>query len=344
MPEIYPWTILEMPGEGADERSVRCAYAQKLKKCRPDDDPEAFQILLQARNHALSELKERAFLDNDACLQVGLEDGLLTKGSDEILGQEGSADDLLFEDETEPDISTVQAIADEQFSHRYFEEKLEEMNDPSLDIWELPYWHDFFEALNNASFHCRQDIEWLLIRQLGIRLFETAQFGDGYVGSKKLTQENAQNVLSLLDEEFGWTDNDQKVYKVLGHNDGDLFLYLIRSAAAQNLDTRREIKTSDSTIPYISISDLRALTGDNGEDVVQYYIAARQSGKGLVRIPFWLYLAGLACIMESKSEHYCFAGYYHCCVAIGSSVSAFSIWPVRRTSRRIAPIIHCPLR
>jgi hypothetical protein len=49
----YPWSALGIE-RTADASAIRRAYAVALKSTRPDEDPEAFQRLLTARNEALS--------------------------------------------------------------------------------------------------------------------------------------------------------------------------------------------------------------------------------------------------------------------------------------------------
>ncbi|WP_431823533.1 hypothetical protein [Burkholderia sp. F1] len=48
----WPWSVLEID-DGSDERAVRRAYARALKQRRADEDPDAFQALRGAYEHAL---------------------------------------------------------------------------------------------------------------------------------------------------------------------------------------------------------------------------------------------------------------------------------------------------
>ncbi|WP_298612634.1 RDD family protein [uncultured Thiothrix sp.] len=47
------WEILELTAE-ADQKAIKLAYAKKLKKTRPDDDPEGFKALHEAYQQALA--------------------------------------------------------------------------------------------------------------------------------------------------------------------------------------------------------------------------------------------------------------------------------------------------
>ena len=48
----YPWSILEIEST-SEKKKIKQAYAKRLKKCRPDDDPVAFQEIHQAYKTAL---------------------------------------------------------------------------------------------------------------------------------------------------------------------------------------------------------------------------------------------------------------------------------------------------
>jgi len=48
----YPWSVLELEPT-SDLRLIRKAYAAKLRANRPEDDPEGFQFLVEARDFAL---------------------------------------------------------------------------------------------------------------------------------------------------------------------------------------------------------------------------------------------------------------------------------------------------
>lgn len=61
------WQLLGLTAD-ADERSIKRAYAQRLKTCRPDDDPEAFQRLREAYETSLAEARWRAEADGDVVL------------------------------------------------------------------------------------------------------------------------------------------------------------------------------------------------------------------------------------------------------------------------------------
>ena len=50
----WPWNILALDGQPEDTKSVKRAYAKRLKAIDPATDPEAFQNLRQAYETALN--------------------------------------------------------------------------------------------------------------------------------------------------------------------------------------------------------------------------------------------------------------------------------------------------
>lgn len=57
------WKLLDLDPAQATEKEVKRAYAQRLKKCRPDQDPEGFKHLHNAYQTALGELEWRSQSD-----------------------------------------------------------------------------------------------------------------------------------------------------------------------------------------------------------------------------------------------------------------------------------------
>ncbi len=53
------WSVLQLP-EDADARTIKRSYARLLKTFRPDEDPEGFQRLREAYEHALDVAQWRA--------------------------------------------------------------------------------------------------------------------------------------------------------------------------------------------------------------------------------------------------------------------------------------------
>jgi len=58
------WSVLQLDDD-ADERSIKRSYARLLRVHRPDDDPEGFQRLREAYEHALSVARWQAELERD---------------------------------------------------------------------------------------------------------------------------------------------------------------------------------------------------------------------------------------------------------------------------------------
>lgn len=247
-----PWSILNLCAKTADRRAVKRAYAKKLKQCRPDENPQGFQILIQARDQALWLLKNLETLERH---------------------QEEGGDGQTHSQTHCGRSSQIESQDSELFTHQYFEKKLEDITSPSRDIWSMSYWEDFFNSLNQSDFSCRQDIEWLIIQLVGRRLIDTHNSS-----ADQQQKEKILNVLVLLNEEFGWAQDDRKVYRVLGNTDADILLGLLRV----HLHTGERLGVMGDraiTVPYIAIPDLRAYMGGDGEDIIQYYLKSWQVGQ-----------------------------------------------------------------
>ncbi|WP_158883653.1 J domain-containing protein [Rhodanobacter sp. L36] len=68
---MSPFAILGLPAD-ADERSIKQAYAQRLRTTRPDDDPEGFQHLNQAYQAALEHCRRRAVQEKSPEIKQGV--------------------------------------------------------------------------------------------------------------------------------------------------------------------------------------------------------------------------------------------------------------------------------
>ena len=61
---MNPWELLGITPD-ADEKDIRRAYAAKIKRTRPEADPEAFQKLRRAYEQALSHRKQESRVESD---------------------------------------------------------------------------------------------------------------------------------------------------------------------------------------------------------------------------------------------------------------------------------------
>ncbi len=273
----YPWDILNISAKNADVGAVKRAYAKQLKKCRPDDDPEGFQIVLKARDQALWLLKNLDIItahqhktgEGNAvgqCNQnyepkqkVEGEGGLRTEDYPAQKAVSGSKQEL----------EQGQGLAGEDLSHSYFEKELEKMKAAPIEAWDLLSWKAFLNQLNQAHLSCRQDIEWLVIDYIGQRVLRQQN-----ILVKPAEKDKVLAVLLLLNEAFGWDGDDKKVYHILGNSNADFILGLIRSELFNKKASLLSQARNKSFIPYIAIPDLRAYMGGEGEDIIHDYLWA----------------------------------------------------------------------
>ena len=104
----YPWSVLDLEPT-SDVRLIRKAYAAKLRANRPEDDPEGFQFLVEARDFALRLAPQIELLPTFQVAEPALE-------SDGISVTEGQRDAETSErenDGTQPDDPPAQLISDD---------------------------------------------------------------------------------------------------------------------------------------------------------------------------------------------------------------------------------------
>jgi hypothetical protein len=204
----YPWTVLGIDPTH-EEREIKKAYAAKLKATRPEDDAEAFQNLVRARDEAISQARYRAFGD---------EPEPETEERDEAASQQH-----LASIEAEPD-----AQHDDDFDAGDDGDE-EDLDDPDEAPWgqiftvlwaclrELNNRPDFktvenaLGGISQLSLEQRQALETELIEHLAehIAFIRDASLSGSAIGNQQ------RWVLTALDEEFGWAQNDQRLASLI---------------------------------------------------------------------------------------------------------------------------------
>jgi hypothetical protein len=199
-----PWQLLGVK-RSATEREIKSAYARKLKVTRPEDDAEAFQRLVEARDAALAY----------ACAEIGADE------------------ELLVEEISPPPDPNPDASAGTNISHAT---ALQEP-DPQPKAHEStpPTSNDTFNAVvdringwlaseNDGTSFDEIDRQVQLISELSLAAREDAERNFLFTLHTRIEQEEnpsfdsgTKYLVELLDEEFGWTRNDRRVVEILGY-------------------------------------------------------------------------------------------------------------------------------
>jgi hypothetical protein len=194
----FPWSALGIK-KTADERMIKSAYAKKLKVTRPEDDPAAFQRLVEARDVALRIAKQASFIkvqDENEFQNLPL------LGDNEIETQSNQIAD-----------SGEAKQKNEQLSPGDFAEPFEEIL--TGDMTDIPFEsiRRLVEMLRELPIVGRLEIEPRLLLALD-HYFEN----QNSIEAKKIDtlQSSYQKYLVLLlNEEFQWSSNDRRIYELV---------------------------------------------------------------------------------------------------------------------------------
>lgn len=268
MSSSYPWSILGIPAQSGPE-AIRRAYARKLKTTRPDDDPEGFKKLVEARDRALSLIaddtvsspKSSGTADSD---QAG---GLR---NDFSRSTDLSAADLACE-----------TVIREGLAQR-----------PSAG--DIETWHSILTAVGDMTLWRRRDFEADII----LALHEAFRGGTIHVPftwwpifQKRLLEADKaaayasrafRSVVCAFIDEFDWNFNDVGIVRVLGDpkdvNDFFQFMAAVRkrqSAEDGMMPTRRDL----DGLPIFDSHDVDSLFPEERRNIVQTLERRRANGR-----------------------------------------------------------------
>lgn len=229
-----PWSILGV-GRAASEGEIRRAYARQLREARPDEAPERFQRLVEARNYALEIAARKQASPLDQVSPV--EQTSLVELHRQGVGLEVMQD--------RRDIRLALATFDRV-----------------LESEELADWRKALREIGEVSLAARSSVEEAVLLGLsGYARKQSPAFNEWPIKQWPFFDFALQ-----LEADFAWRKNDRKLYDILGEDDGAQFVALLawaRNAAAWEEGAQEQAFRWGRL--HISRQDVRQFY-DNGQD------------------------------------------------------------------------------
>ncbi|MBO6548078.1 MAG: hypothetical protein JJ964_00495 [Rhizobiales bacterium] len=361
-----------------DERAIKRAYAKQLKTIRPDEDPQHFQTLREARDEAIYLAKydfdyeydwEEEDDDPDAprseatsheedvsqpsdnqcdnletakttvdtpinnALERALEKGepcsdetyvlTLDEGGADTSHVAGQSAELVRDDEVtrgindpltleepleekdqslsddidtaldigsdaSPDISFYDTDIDD-VTYEQIDDEVENLMGP-WSLWDRNEWKRFINRVREASFDISNYAEYEILRALGENLTE-GKIESSYKRDARL------NILYYLDEEYGWTQNDRRVYGILSHEQSEILMDYLRHGESGVSHGTSETYYDAFGFPLLTAEHFKDYLGKNDSVYEKYYQTSREDGRelkpswcwpGFIFSPLWL--------------------------------------------------------
>ncbi len=201
----YPWSILEIDAT-RDESVIKKAYASKLRVTRPEDDQDAFQALIEARDAAIFWCSSR--------VPNNRQNGANTKTS-----RSGTAKNIkrLGKPVTESDDAPMNGNADHLLAKR--DATLERCEEVVCDLREVLSPTQgapsqvkaelAIEKLKHFPIDMRAEIEPELLTIVADSIQGVLHSGYNVDDPGRRRFHLKKTVILELDEEFGWSSNDR---------------------------------------------------------------------------------------------------------------------------------------
>lgn len=357
-----------------DERAIKRAYAKQLKTIRPDEDPQHFQTLREARDEAIylakydfdyeydweeedddpdapsseatsheedvsqpsdnqSDNLETAKTTVDTSINNALERALekeeprsdetyvltLDEGGADTSHVSGQSAELVRDDEVtrgindpltleepleekdqsssvdidigsdvSPDISFYDTDIDD-VTYEQIDDEVENLMGP-WSLWDRNEWKRFINRVREASFDISNYAEYEILRALGENLTE-GKIESSYKRDARL------NILYYLDEEYGWTQNDRRVYGILSHEQSEILMDYLRHGESGVSHGTSETYYDAFGFPLLTAEHFKDYLGKNDSVYEKYYQTSREDGRelkpswcwpGFIFSPLWL--------------------------------------------------------
>lgn len=329
------WEILAIE-QTTDEREIKRAYAKQLKLTPPNEDPIAFQKLREARDEAMwlakfdfdEEDDDHEYEDDEAhdketpapiaphsdasrtqTPRNELDEPPIEPTSPEQIANSRDENERnLQPPHITPDIEQSEGeeqhreqktstatgkephqISADEFTEKDIEHELERLTGPWSN-WDKTHWRAFINELRESPFETTEYAEYEILQTITESLAQNAT-------KSKVQRAAQQQVMIYLDQEFGWTQNDRRVYSILGDHDAEALLRIMRNQSSDDDLSGERLYYDVSGFPYLTAEDFHLYLGKKDTIYEQYYQQCQTEGRkfkrawswpGFLASPLWL--------------------------------------------------------
>lgn len=192
------------------------------------------------------------------------------------------------EDEAEVNLGFYDVEID-AITYEQINAQLEDLMGPWA-LWDEAAWVKFIRRIRDCSFDLSNYAEYEIMHLLGENLAEKKQ-------ESALQREARRSILQFLNNEFGWTQNDRRVYAVLASERAEALMDLLRYGEEGSSSGSSETFYDAFGFPLLTAQHFKDYLGKNDSVYEKYYQKSLDEGRelkpswswpGFLFSPLWL--------------------------------------------------------
>lgn len=147
--------------------------------------------------------------------------------------------------------------------------------------WDMEQWKNFIHKARECTFDLSTYTEFEILGALS----------DHFENKPKLNEyERAKRdyILSYLNEEYGWTQNDRRIYSILTDEQADQLMDQIRSTGSEDWQPQKESFYDTIGFPILTAEHFKNFLGKNDTKYEKYYQTCLRKGHSYQKSWSWL--------------------------------------------------------
>lgn len=202
----------------------------------------------------------------------------------------------LFEQETPDNIDHKQSdlgffdVDIDEVIYEHIDDEIENLMGPWC-AWDTGEWKNFINRARECSFDISNYAEYEVLSAIGESLDDFVVLDNHY------KEEARRYILSYLNEEYGWTQNDRPVYAILPENQAESLMIFLRTGQKNSSSAASESFYDSFGFPLLSEKHFNDYIGQSDSVFEDYYNKCKNEGRelklswswpGFIFSPFWL--------------------------------------------------------